>query len=197
MQIMRPGILLDRDGVINENRPDHVKCWSEFEFLPGTLDALRSLAALGLPIAVVTNQSVIGRGLASQAAIDDINDRMLTAVRAAGGRIDGVWYCPHAPDAGCDCRKPASGLLVAAAAALNFDLHRSFLVGDAVSDMQAALAVGAYPIMVRTGRGVFMQPQARALDDLPEFALVDDLQAAVDWVYCSIETSVSNCVGDQ
>ena len=187
---MRPGILLDRDGVINKNRPDHIKCWSEFEFLPGTLDALRSLATLGLPIAVVTNQSVIGRGLASQGTIEDIHERMLAVVRATGGRIDGVWYCPHAPGAGCECRKPAPGLLIAAATALNFDLHRSFLVGDAVSDMQAALAVGAYPIMVRTGRGVLMQPQTRALHDVPEFALVDDLQAAVDWVYRTIETSV-------
>jgi D-glycero-D-manno-heptose 1,7-bisphosphate phosphatase len=187
---MRPGILLDRDGVINENRPDHVKCWSEFEFLPGTLDALRNLAALRLPVAVVTNQSVIGRGLASQAAIEDINERMLAAVRATGGRIDGVWYCPHVPGAGCHCRKPAPGLLIAAAAALNFDLHRSFLVGDAVSDMRAALAVGACPIMVRTGRGVFMQPQTGALHDLPDFALVDDLHAAVDWVYRTIETSI-------
>ena len=142
---MRPGILLDRDGVINANRPDHVKTWAEFTFLPGALSALRHLAGLEWPIAVITNQSIIDRGLATQETVEAINARMIAEVQAAGGRIDGVWYCPHVPEAGCACRKPAPGLILAAAEALHLDLTRSFLVGDAISDIQAAHAAGVYP----------------------------------------------------
>jgi D-glycero-D-manno-heptose 1,7-bisphosphate phosphatase len=186
---MRPGVFLDRDGVINSNRPDHVKSWTEFEFLPGALGALNRLAKLDWPIAVVTNQSIIGRGLASQETVEEINARMMAEVRAAGGRIDGIWYCPHAPGAGCTCRKPAPGLLIAAADALDLDLRRSFLIGDALSDIQAAQAAGVWPIMVRTGRGAG-QLQSTSFSGQPELVIVDDLQAAVDWVYHAIETRV-------
>ncbi len=187
---MRPGIFLDRDGVINANRPDHVTSWAEFEFLPGALSALRHLTQLGWPIAVITNQSIIGRGLATQETVEAINARMISAVQAAGGRMDGVWYCPHAPEAGCACRKPAPGLLFAAAKDLRLDLAHSFLVGDALSDIQAAHAAGVYPIMVRTGRGV-AQLQSAMVSNLGEFAIVDDLQAAVDWIYDVIIQKVS------
>lgn len=186
---MRPGILLDRDGVINENRPNHVRTWSEFKFLPGALSALSRLAELNWPIAVVTNQSIIDRGLATQETVEEINARMIAEVQAAGGRIDGVWYCPHAPEAGCNCRKPAPGLLLAAADTLALDLQRSFLIGDAISDVQAAQAAGTCPIMVRTGRGVAQLKSATSVG-LSEFAIVDNLQTAVNWIYDAIETRV-------
>jgi len=182
--------LLDRDGVINANRPDHVKYWAEFEFLPGALGALRRLANLEWPIAVITNQSIIGRGLATRETVEAINARMAAEVQAAGGRIDGVWYCPHAPETGCACRKPAPGLVLAAAEALHLDLAHSFLVGDALSDIQAAHAAGVYPIMVRTGRGV-AQLQSTVPSALGAFTIVDDLQAAVDWIYDALERNVS------
>jgi D-glycero-D-manno-heptose 1,7-bisphosphate phosphatase len=194
---MRPGIFLDRDGVINQNRAGHVKSWSEFEFLPGALEALHWLAHIDAPIAVVTNQSIIGRGLATQAEVEEINRRMTAEIRAAGGRIDGIWYCPHSPEAGCTCRKPSPGLLFAAAAELDLSLNSSYLIGDALSDVQAAQAAGVCPILVRTGRGI-TQLQSSACAGMRGFVIVDDLQAAADWVYHALHSKVpSTCLGAQ
>lgn len=146
-------IFLDRDGVINRNRADYVKCWEEFEFLPGALQAMGYLSRLDMPIVVVSNQSVIGRGIVARDTIDDIHRRMKLAVEEAGGRIDAVLYCPHRPDDNCECRKPKPGLLTDAAQILNIDLARSVMVGDALSDIDAARAVGCQPILIKTGRG--------------------------------------------
>lgn len=177
---LRPAILLDRDGVILENRDDYVKTLDEARFTPGALAALARLAASGHPIVIVTNQSGIGRGLIAPATAEAISQMLLQRVEAAGGRIDGVYVCPHAPEAGCACRKPAPGLLLAAASALDLDLAESVLIGDAVSDVLAGQAVGARSILVRTGRGA---QEALALAATPAGAgvpVVADLAAAVD-----------------
>lgn len=147
-------IFLDRDGVINVNRPDHVKSWSEFQFLPGVLEALALLNSAGLPVFVITNQAVINRGLVKPKDIDDINSRMKSEVERHGGRIEAVLCCPHAPEEDCYCRKPRPGLLMAAARNFCLDLRRCLVVGDALTDVQAAQAVGCEAIMVLTGRGV-------------------------------------------
>ncbi|MCL4507635.1 MAG: D-glycero-beta-D-manno-heptose 1,7-bisphosphate 7-phosphatase [Chloroflexi bacterium] len=149
-----PAIFLDRDGVINRNRADYVKCWEEFEFLPGALQALQRLSWLGWPIVVVSNQSAIGRGIVSRDTVDDIHRRMRLAVEEVGGRIDVVLYCPHRPDENCECRKPNPGLLTHAAQMLNINLERSFMIGDALSDVDAARSAGCRPILVKTGRGL-------------------------------------------
>ena len=149
----KPAIFLDRDGVINRDRLDYVKSWAEFEFLPGVLEALRRLARLPYTIVVLSNQSVIGQGLVSQAVIDDIHVRMQAAIQQTGGRVDAVYYCPHHPHAGCDCRKPRPGLLLRAARELNLDLLASWFIGDDLRDLQAAVAAGVQPILVRTGHG--------------------------------------------
>ncbi|RME46539.1 MAG: HAD family hydrolase [Caldilineae bacterium] len=148
-----PAIFLDRDGVICENRPDYVKSWAEFRFLPGVREGLALLNRLGLPIVVVSNQSAVNRGLTTVAAVDDIHRRMLDAVRAAEGRIDRVFYCPHRPDEACSCRKPRPGMLLQAARELNLDLSRSYLVGDAATDLLAGHSVGCQTMLVLTGRG--------------------------------------------
>src|SRR5512141_1111041 len=101
--MLSPAVFLDRDGVINFNRIDHVKSWAEFEFLPGALGGLRQLTQLGWPIVVVSNQAAIGRGLVSIDTVDDIHHRMVHIVQLAGGRIDSVLYCPHLPDESCAC----------------------------------------------------------------------------------------------
>ena len=178
---LRRAVFLDRDGVICENRPDYVKSLDEFVFVPGVLDALRRLAALPLAIVVASNQSAIGRGLVSRQTVDSINDHMLATVRAHGGRVDGVFICPHTPADDCICRKPRPGLLHSAARELNLDLAGSYVIGDAVSDVQAARAVGASPILVLTGRG---KDQARQLaaeqgDDL---YVARNLEEAVIWI---------------
>lgn len=150
---MRRAVFLDRDGVICRNRYDYVKSWDEFVFIPGALEAIARLAKSALNIVIVTNQSAINRGIISEAVVEDIHARMLRAIEAAGGRVDLVMVCPHRPDEECDCRKPKPGMLLAAAQELGVDLHQSYFVGDASSDVQAGQAVGCHSYLVLTGRG--------------------------------------------
>ena len=149
----RRAVFVDRDGVICWNRDDYVKSWEEFVFLRGARKALLRLARLELPIIVVTNQSIINRGIVPVEVVEDIHTRMVRAVEAAGGRIDRVVYCHHRPDEGCACRKPEPGLLIAAAEEFGLDLSQSYLIGDAETDMQAGRAVGCRRYLVLTGRG--------------------------------------------
>lgn len=146
-------IFLDRDGVICENRPDHVKSWNEFEFLPGVKKSLVSLSRLGLPIIVVTNQAAVGRGLVTAQTVEEIHQRMEAEIVASGGRIDRIIYCPHRPEDGCDCRKPKPGMLLQAAQEMGIDLTESYLIGDAATDIQAGYQVGCRNFLVLTGRG--------------------------------------------
>lgn len=174
------GILLDRDGVINRERADYVKRWDEFEFLPGVPAALRTLSALDAPIAVITNQSVIGRGLVDRAVIDAIHARLCAVVRAAGGRIDAVFVCPHAPADHCRCRKPQPGLLLDAAAYFGLDLRHSVFVGDALTDYAAARAAGCHPLLVRSGR---KRDEVTAFAmTMPDLIVADDLAAAAAYI---------------
>jgi D-glycero-D-manno-heptose 1,7-bisphosphate phosphatase len=147
-------IFLDRDGVICENRFDHVKKWQEFRFLPGAIASLVTLSKLNLPIIVVTNQAAINRGMVSAETVEDIHQRMIAEITAAGGRIDRVIYCPHRPDEGCNCRKPEPGMLLQAAEEMNIDLAGSYMVGDAATDLLAGQKVGCRPFLVLTGRGI-------------------------------------------
>lgn len=146
-------IFLDRDGVINENSAEHVKSWDEFHFIPGALESIRELTLTGLPIFVVTNQAVVNRGIITAAELDAIHQRMTEAISKAGGVITKVYYCPHDSHENCDCRKPASGMLLRAANEYGIDLTRSFLVGDAWTDVAAGVNVGARSILLMTGRG--------------------------------------------
>jgi len=169
-------IMLDRDGVINRELGHWVRNWTEFEFLPGVLDALKELALLPVPIVVVSNQSAIGRGWASAHEVEAINGRMVDVIRSAGGRIDDILVCPHAPDAGCACRKPQPGLLLMAAEKHRFDLSRAVMIGDLYGDVQAAQAVGAIPILVRSGHSI--SPDLEDLLNREQVRLVSDLVAA-------------------
>lgn len=151
---MRRAAYLDRDGVICVNRPDYVRTVSDFEFLPGALDALAALSVLPVKILVVSNQSGVGRGVMSADALWRINAHMLAEVARVGARIDGVYYCVHAPDADCQCRKPRIGLLTRAAKAHGVtDPRGCWMVGDSYEDVRAGLSFGARPLLVRTGRG--------------------------------------------
>jgi D-glycero-D-manno-heptose 1,7-bisphosphate phosphatase len=172
-------VFLDRDGVINENREDYVKTWDEVCFLPGALRALARLSLTPFRIVLVTNQSPIGRGILTEEQVEAINRRLVSEIEAHGGRIDGVYYCPHHPDDGCECRKPRPGLLLRAARELGLILSKSYLIGDAVSDVEAAKAAGCSPILVLTGRGRNQRPllEQRGHDRVP---VVRDLAEAVD-----------------
>jgi D-glycero-D-manno-heptose 1,7-bisphosphate phosphatase len=173
---MLQALFLDRDGVINRERADYVKCWEELEFLPGVLPALRGLAGLGIPILVVTNQSAIGRGIILRATVDRINARLREEIVAQGGRIDAFFVCPHRPEEGCICRKPKPGLLYQAAARFGLDLTRCLLVGDAITDCEAAAAAGCPCIAVESGRqGAMLRG---LLQGTPQIPVVADLAAA-------------------
>jgi D-glycero-D-manno-heptose 1,7-bisphosphate phosphatase len=167
---LRSAIFLDRDGVINRERHDYVRSWSQFAFLPGALPALAALNRAGATVVVVTNQSVVGRGLISEGQLAGIHDRMRDQVCAAGGRIDAIYACVHAPDAGCECRKPRAALLTRAASELGIDLGESVMVGDTLTDVQAARAAGCWPILIR-----------RTRDGLPgDVTVAADLAQAVE-----------------
>lgn len=177
---MRAAVFLDRDGVINFNPPNYVKHWGEFCFLPGALAALERLARLELAVVVATNQSAVGRGILSLGDVDAIHGRMLAEIRQAGGRVDGVYVCPHRPDAGCGCRKPQPGLLLRAAAELGLRLEQSVMVGDSLSDVGAAQAAGVRPALVRSGRWLAGEDGG---GPAPEgCAVFDDLGQAVHWI---------------
>jgi len=172
-------VFIDRDGVICENRRDHVKSWEEFVFLPGALEALARLARSDWHIIIVTNQAIVNRHVVPLEIVDGIHARMVRAIECAGGRVDGVMYCPHRPDEECACRKPEPGLLLEAARKFGLNLGRSCLIGDSQSDMQAGRAAGCRLYLVLTGRG--HQQLARCeVSGQRDFAVVQDLGVAVD-----------------
>lgn len=175
-----PVVLLDRDGVINENRPDYVKSWLEFSFLPGALEGLAALHAAGVRVAVVTNQSAVGRGMLTAEGLELIHRRMCETVRSLGGRIEEILCCPHAPWEGCLCRKPRPGLLLTALARLGESPDGSFFVGDSVDDLMAAREAGIPFVMVRTGRG--REELARLDGRQPPAHVAEDLRAACHWI---------------
>lgn len=174
-------IFLDRDGVINTNRDDHVKSWDEFEFIPGALTALRQLYLAGFSVFVITNQAVVGRGQVSCRIIDDIHARMMQQILLHGGKIQDLRYCPHAPHENCCCRKPKPGMLQQLASAWKIDTSSTYLVGDALTDIAAGQAVGCTSILVRTGRGAEQAqlPEAKAH---PADYIATDLLQAVCWL---------------
>ena len=145
-------VLLDRDGTIIVEKhylsdPDGV------ELIDGAAAGLRRLAELGLGLVVVTNQSAIGRGYFDRARLEEIHARLVADLAAEGVRLDGIFFCPHHPDDACDCRKPAPGMALRAAAELGFDPARSFVVGDMEGDLGLGRAIGATTFLVRTGHG--------------------------------------------
>ena len=178
---MHSAVFVDRDGVINENRPDYVKSWEEFVFLPNVFEPLRQLAQNGLLIIVITNQSAINRGLVSPETVETIHSRMCEVVSGKGGRVDAVLACPHRPDENCTCRKPRPGLLFQAMERFGLDLSRSYLIGDALCDIAAALAVGCCPILVLTGLGRQESVRLKA-HGYDGYRVATDLKEAVEWI---------------
>lgn len=146
-------VILDRDGVINYDSAEFIKKPEEWKPIPGSLEAIARLTQAGYHVVVATNQSGVGRGLLDMATLSAIHDKMHKALAHAGGRIDAVFYCPHAQDANCECRKPKPGLLEDIARRFNVDLSGVPCIGDSLRDLQAAVHVEAQPILVLTGKG--------------------------------------------
>ncbi len=141
-------ILLDRDGVINYDSLAYIKTPDEFIPIPGSLEAIAKLTEAGYSIGVATNQSGVGRGFYTENTLKAIHEKLMQCVEAHGGRIDAIEYCIHIPELHCCCRKPQPGMLIALAKQLQCSLNKIAFVGDRVSDIQVALAVGATPIVI-------------------------------------------------
>lgn len=146
-------VILDRDGVINEDSDAFVKSADEFIPIPGSVEAIALLTRHGYEVAIATNQSGLGRGLFDLDDLEAMHRKLDALVEEAGGRVSGIFYCPHAPDDGCACRKPLPGLLDAIAAELHCELAGAPLIGDSQRDLEAGLARGCVPVLVRTGKG--------------------------------------------
>jgi D-glycero-D-manno-heptose 1,7-bisphosphate phosphatase len=171
-------VILDRDGVINHDSDQFIKSPEEWKPIAGSLEAIASLYQAGYRVVVASNQSGIGRGLFDMAMLNAIHAKMHKAVAQAGGRIDAVFFCPHPADSQCDCRKPRAGLFKDIAKRYHLDLTGVPAVGDARRDMEAARAVGALPILVKTGKGA-----ATLAEGLPyEVKVCDDLGRAAAWI---------------
>jgi D-glycero-D-manno-heptose 1,7-bisphosphate phosphatase len=180
-------VLLDRDGVINEEIPGaYIRSPEEWVAIPGSLEAIRRLCVAGLRVVVLTNQSGIGRGILDLAALEAIHTRLSDAVTHAGGEIAGIFFCPHHPDENCLCRKPRPGLIHQAEAALGCSLKHAPMVGDQLSDVLAAKKAGCQPILVRTGRGGELSLEDNALTDVPVY---NDLSEAATAILAEYEGS--------
>lgn len=181
-------IFLDRDGVINENRSDYVKSWSEFRFLPDSREAIAKLTQAGHRIVVCTNQAGIARGTISVETIEDIHQRMIASIRESGGHIEKVYYCPHDREGDCSCRKPRPGMLLQARDELAIDMYDAVFIGDSITDIRAALAANIHAILVLSGLGLdqFLEHQHEANGT---FHIGINLMHAVELVFKGIHVS--------
>jgi D-glycero-D-manno-heptose 1,7-bisphosphate phosphatase len=170
-------VILDRDGVINYDSAAFIKTPDEWKPIPGSLEAIAHLTQAGYRVVVASNQSGIGRGLLDMVALNAINDKMCKAAIQAGGRIDAMFFCPHANTDNCNCRKPATGMFKEISERFGLDLNGVPAIGDSMRDLQCAAAVGALPILVLTGKG----KKTKAEGGLPENTKIfSNLSAAVD-----------------
>ena len=146
-------IILDRDGVINEDSELFIKNEHEWIALPGSIAAIAELSKAGFDVYIATNQSGLGRGLFSERDLEAMHSKLRRLVTEQGGQIAGIFYCPHAPDAGCDCRKPAPGLLWQIQTHAGRSVRGAPMIGDSLRDLEAGVAAGCKPILVKTGKG--------------------------------------------
>jgi D-glycero-D-manno-heptose 1,7-bisphosphate phosphatase len=169
-------VILDRDGTINEDSEQHVRSPEEFRPIKGSLEAIARLTQADYRIVVATNQSGLARGFLDTRTLFAIHDTLLRALAQVGGRIDAFFFCPHAAEAGCPCRKPQPGMLLEVARRFNMPLGETTMVGDALRDLQAAAAAGVKPVLVLTGKGAKthaaggLPPGTRVFADLAAFA---------------------------
>lgn len=146
-------VILDRDGVLNQDSANFIKNPNEWISIPSSLEAVAMLNQSGFRVAIATNQSGISRGLFDMTTLNSIHDKMQRELAQAGGRIDAIFYCPHAADDHCDCRKPRTGMIEEIGRRFSAELDGVAAVGDSLRDLQAFSDAGCQPILVRTGKG--------------------------------------------
>jgi D-glycero-D-manno-heptose 1,7-bisphosphate phosphatase len=179
-------IILDRDGVINVDSDRFIKHPDEWKPIPGSLEGIALLNQAGYRVVVATNQSGVGRGLFDMVTLNAIHEKMMDALVRVGGRIEAVFFCPHAANAGCECRKPAIGMFVEISQRYSIPLSRVPCIGDSLRDLEAALTAGAQPILVLTGKG----ERTHAAGGLPAGTRVfADLQEAARAIVADAEVA--------
>lgn len=175
-------IILDRDGVINEDSEDYIRGLADWHPIAGSIEAVAALSRAGYRLAIASNQSGLGRGYFGLDELEAIHAELRRQVEALGGRIDGIFYCPHTPADNCGCRKPATGLLTAIEHELVVSARKAPFIGDSLKDLQAALAFGCIPILVRTGKGRAAEQALLSancgIQNPGDIAVYDDLAAA-------------------
>lgn len=170
-------IILDRDGVINEDSDDFIKSVDEWRPLPGSLESIARLNHAGYHVAIASNQSGIARGLLDVLTLNEMHQKMHRMLAKLGGHVDIICFCPHGPEEGCDCRKPKPGLYQEIAHRWGVDLIGMPIIGDSRRDLEAAVSVRAQPVLVRTGKGDRTLSNLSGLGEVP---IYDNLVQAVD-----------------
>ena len=194
----RAAVFLDRDGTLIEDI-GYLRHVRDLALFPWTVDAVRALNQSGLPVVVITNQSGVGRGILTEAVVEELHRHLSAVLEAGGARIDAYYYCPHHPDATvaaykkrCDCRKPGRGMIDRASADLGLDPARSFVVGDKWLDVGAARAAGARGLLVRTGYGATEEEAPPA--DLKADMVADNLIEAVGWILRNHQVNLQSAI---
>lgn len=175
-------VILDRDGVINEDSEEFIKTPDEWIPLPGSLEAIAQLTNAGWRVIVATNQSGIARKLFDIDTLNAIHDKMYNMVNEYGGVIEAVFFCPHGPKDHCECRKPKPGMLEEISQRLRVDLEGVPVIGDSLRDLQAARAVSAQPVLVRTGKGTKTLYNSEGIEGVP--------------VYCDLKQAANALLAD-
>lgn len=170
-------IVLDRDGVINQDSDEYIKSADEFIPIEGSIEAIVDLSKAGYTVVVATNQSGLARKYFDEEQLSEMHHLLCSMVEQSGGSIDGIFYCPHLPAEGCTCRKPATGLLEQIEAEFSASLKKSYFIGDSLRDLQAGLAFGCVPVLVRTGKGKGTEATLEEAG-LSDVSVFDDLRSA-------------------
>jgi len=182
MGLLKKVVFLDRDGTINRDSADYIKSRSEFEFIPGSIAAIGELTAHGFTVIVITNQSAIARKLVSPTELDAMHAMMCEAVASGGGKITDVFFCPHMPDEGCECRKPAPGLIHQARQKYDFDLADAVMVGDSLKDVVCGRNAGCgLAVLVKSGTDPDVEKKLKESSFAAD-RVVQNLLEATRWI---------------
>lgn len=181
---MKKLIVLDRDGVINEDSDDYIKSPDEYIPVPGSLEAISMLNKAGFTVVVATNQSGLARGYFSQDTLDKMHEKLSTLLAKKDGKIERIYVCPHSPDDNCDCRKPRPGLFLKILQDFPVKPQKVTVIGDSLKDLQVARAVNMVPVLVRTGKGskteVTIKNEDKYKSEFGNIKIYDDLAQAVE-----------------
>ncbi|MCH9643945.1 MAG: D-glycero-beta-D-manno-heptose 1,7-bisphosphate 7-phosphatase [Gammaproteobacteria bacterium] len=170
-------IILDRDGVINQESIEYIKSPQEWIPIEGSLEAIAKLNRAGYKVVIATNQSGVGRGYYSEDTLNQIHQKLRDELKVFGGHVEAIYFCPHTPDEKCGCRKPEPGMLLQIQKDFNCDLSQTTFIGDSWRDVGAARAAGCKPILVKTGHG---EESVQNIEEIESVSVYDNLAAAVD-----------------